>query len=289
MKRLAKPSNGCPNRDRRSASAPKQVRLPAHQGRPKSIAGQCRRACRRGASPPCPWSKRESCPILGNGNRCAARRILRVAADPPCPNPQSCYLPRRAPLARRKHPNERTCRPGIPGHPRPDNGPRRGPAGHASPRRGHLFRRAAGPDRQPDARRRPRVQHKGPRLHLHRQRPRRLGSRPQQRAQQGRQDPDPRKRPVRRKLGQQRRPHGPRGGGTEGRHAPRRPPGRGRGTPQGRQGRHHQGCAGRAGRHRLGRGERHRRHRPGDPCRRPRRAADGGCRRVTRLHAVRHG
>ena len=134
------------------------------------------------------------------------------------------------------------------------------------------------------------VRHQGPLLHLHRQRPRRLGSRALQRAVARRQDPGAGKRPVRDRLGQRRGGDGRRGRGAEGRLAPRDPPRRGRSAA--------------ARRTRItrikailavqvdtasGAYQRHRGDRQGDQGGRPSGAVHGRCGGLARLHAVRDG
>ena len=120
-------------------------------------------------------------------------------------------------------------------------------------------------DRQPDARSVKIVRHQGQILHLHRQRPWRLGSRALQRAVARRQGAGAGKRPVCRRLGQ-------RGGRAMGaevevlkgdwRRAVR--PSRGRSPPAPGQGPQDQGDPGGAGRYRLRRLQRHRGDRQGD-------------------------
>ena len=98
--------------------------------------------------------------------------------------------------------------------------------------------RDGGADRQPAARSRQAVRHQGQLLHLHRQRPWRLGSRAQQRAVARRQGAGAGERPLRDRLGQCRRRDGRRGRGAEGRLAPRGAARGGRGAPAPRQGAH---------------------------------------------------
>ena len=97
------------------------------------------------------------------------------------------------------------------------------------------------------------VRHQGPLLHLHRQRPWRLGSDAQQRAVARRQGAGAGKRPVRDRLGQCRGRHGRRGRSAEGRLAPRDPPRRSRSPAAAGQGPQDQGDPRGAGRYRLGR------------------------------------
>ena len=108
-------------------------------------------------------------------------------------------------------------------------------------------------DRQPARRSLETVRDQGPILHLHRQRPWRMGSDALQRAVARRQAAGAGERTLCDRLGSGRGRDGRRGRGAQGRLAPRDPARRGRGAAEAGQGSQHQGDRGGAGRYGLGR------------------------------------
>ena len=123
----------------------------------------------------------------------------------------------------RKADNDRSCGPGISGHPGTHQHARRGAARDASPGARHLFRADDQSDRQPDRRSRQIVRDQGQDLHLHRQRSWRMGGGALQRAVARRQGAGAGERPLRDRLGRRGARDGRRGRGAEGRLAPRDP------------------------------------------------------------------
>ena len=185
--------------------------------------------------------------------------------------------------------DDRPQRPRFSCHPRADRRARRGAEGDARAGDRHLRRSAGCDDRQPARRPAHDLPHRGPRLHLRRQWPRRMGSRIGQHAVARRPRADSRLRALRRGLG--RNGCGARCGGGEpawivdprgGRRRARSPPAR----------RPHEADRSRSGgprRYGFGRGQRHSRDPPRHRRRRPSGAADGRCHRLARRHAVRDG
>ena len=166
-----------------------------------------------------------------------------------CRRQSPIVTPRLISCRQGKPKNDRSCGPGISGHPGTHHHARRSAAGDASPGTRHLLRPDGAIDRKPARRSLKTVRHQGPILHLHRQRPWRLGSDAFQRAVARRQAAGAGKRALCDRLGPGGGGDGRRGRGAQGRLAPRDPSRRGRGAAEAGQGSQHQGDRRGAGRY----------------------------------------